>query len=791
MALPIYGEKERVMPGALRRILLGTVLLTPFALAMSAAADAPSWHDEKLKAPNKAPIRAYAFDLRDVKLLTGPFRQAMEANRKYLLSTDPDRLLYNFRVTAGLPTAAKPYGGWDGPDVEVRGAHAGHYLTACALLYRATGDKQLKAKADRLVRGMAECQAKLGNGYLSGYPETFFDRLESHQNVWVPWYNVHKIYAGLLDMYVLADNRQALEVCKKACDWAAWRIGRLTDPELQTILGEKEHGGMADVLACLYGVTGEKKYLKTAQRFNHRSVLDPLMRREDRLTGLHGNTQMPKIIGAARQYELTGDERFRTAATFYWQSVARERSYVNGGNTDQEVFSPKETLSRHISDQTTETCVVYNMHKLTRHLFCWEPRAEYADYYERGLFNQILASQHPETAMTVYFLPLKSGCAKRFGTPFDSMWCCTSTSMERNAMYGNSIYFHDGKNTLWVNLFIASELTWRSQGVTLRQETRFPDEDTTKLTLACTEPIELTVKLRHPSWAVAGVRVKINGQPRSVQSSPGSYLALRRVWQDGDTIELSTPMSLRTEGFRDNPRKWALLYGPILLCTQTEMGNRFAVALDERKRIIKSLQPVEGKPLTFTGPAKVFRTAAVQAKQDPIFIPFYREYQHPYVVYWDAFTPAQWRAAGKKYEVASRSTVSASHTWGSDSGEAPHDQIEPRDSDDHSIPRFTWWDHRGSSEWVQYDFPEPLRLSEAEVYWFDDMGHGACRVPGSWKLFYRDGPTWLPVQTAGPYGVAKDRYNRVKFRPVETRGLRLEVQLQKDFSSGILEWKAD
>jgi len=773
------------MPAALRQMVLGVVALAPLAIGLSARGDAPRWHDEKTKAENKAAIRAYPFDLRDVKLLEGPFRQGMEANRKYLLSIEPDRLLYNFRVTSGLPASAKPYGGWDGPNVEVRGAIAGHYLTACALLYRATGDKELKAKADYLVRGMAECQTKLGNGYLSGYPENFFDRLELHQRVWAPWYNVHKIYAGLLDMYVLADNRQALEVCKKACDWVIRRIGRLTDPELQTVLGENEHGGMTDVLACLYGATGEKKYIDAAKRFNHQALLAPLARREDCLTGLHGNTQIPKLIGAAREYELTGDEQLGGAAEFFWESVARERSYVNGSNTDREFFSPKEKLSQHVSDQTAETCVVYNMHKLTRHLFCWDPKAEYIDYYERGLFNQILASQHPQTAMTVYFLPLMSGCWKQFGTPFDSMWCCTGTCMERNCTYGNTIYFHDGKETLWVNLFIASELSWRSQGVTVRQETRFPDEDKTKLTIACAKPTEFAVKLRHPYWAVKGVKITVNGQPQPAQSSPGSYVTLRRVWQDGDTIDLSTPMSLRTEGFRDNPHMLALMYGPILLCTQTEMGNRFAVALADPRKIVRSLKPVEGQPLTFTGSAKVFQTAVVQPEQkDLTFIPLCREYMHPYVVYWSAFTPAQ-----RRMTVATLSAVSASHTWGFDTREALHDQIEPRSSNDLSVPRFTWWDHCGGVEWVRYDFPKPARVSQAEVYWFDDTGQGACRVPASWKLLYRSGQTWKPVETAGPYGVAKDCYNRVKFRPIKTDGLRLEVQLQKGFSSGILEWK--
>jgi uncharacterized protein len=777
----VREERKSRSHSLLRWIVLGAV----WASTSLAHADAPSWRDEKVRVPNKATIRAYAFDLRDVRLLEGPFRQATEANRKYLLSIEPDRLLYNFRVTAGLPTTARPYGGWDAPNVEVRGAVAGHYLTACALLYGATGDEQIKAKADSLVRGMAECQAKLGNGYLSGYPESFFDRLESHQRVWAPWYNVHKIDAGLLDMYVLADNRQALETCKKACDWAARRINRLSDAELQRVLGENEHGGMADVLACLYGATGEEKYLRAAQRFNHHAVLDPLMRQEDRLTGLHGNTQMPKLIAAARQYELTGDKRLRTAAVFYWQCVARERSYANGGNTDHEFFSPKEKLSESISDQTAETCVVYNMHKLTRHLFCWEPKAEYMDYYERGLFNDLLASQHPDTAMTVYFLPLRSGCSKQFGTPFDSMWCCTSTSMERNCMYGNSIYLHDGRNTLWVNLFIASELSWRSQGVTLRQETRFPDEETTRLTIACAKPTELTVKLRHPYWT-RSVEVKVNGQLQPVRSSPQSYVSLHRTWRDGDTIDYSMPMKLRTESFRDNPRRLALMYGPILLCTRTEPGKRFAVAMEKPDEIVKSLEPVEGQPLTFLGSAKVFRTTARAKQRDSVFIPFYREYEHPYVVYWDAFAPTK-----QQTTVASICTPSASHTWDLDCVEAVNDQIEPKRSSDLSIPRFTWWNHRGGVDWVQYDFETPVRLSRADVYWFDDTGTGECRVPASWRLSYKSNDGWEPVENASGYGVLKDKFNRVTFDPVQTRALRLEVQLRPNVSGGILEWRVE
>ncbi|MGO8745324.1 MAG: beta-L-arabinofuranosidase domain-containing protein [Thermoguttaceae bacterium] len=588
----------------------------------------------------RIPLAARPFPLSQVQLLDGPFKHARELDRQYLLSLDPDRLLHNFRVAAGLPSSAKPLGGWEEPKSEVRGHFVGHYLSACALIVQATGDARLKAKADYVVAEMAKCQEKMGNGYLSAFPESFIDRVEACQPVWAPWYTLHKIYAGLVDMYIRCGNRQALDVAKRAADWVKARCDKLSDAQMQKML-DNEHGGMNDVLAELYAVTGEDKYLRLSERFNHHAVLDPLARREDKLTGLHANTQFPKIIGSGRQYELTGNEKCRTVATFFWDAVTRQRSYVTGGNSDDEHFSPKEELSKHLGQATTETCNTYNMLKLTRLLFGWDPRPEYADYYERALYNHILASQNPEDGMVLYYLPLKTGVPKVFGMPNDSFWCCTGTGVENHARYGESIYFHGPGNTLFVNLFIPSELSWPEQGLTLRQETKYPESDSTRLTLTCKNPAHLTLKIRHPYWATSGIELAVNGRKESPASAPGSYITLARLWHSGDTIKLQMPMRLRTEGFRDNPRKLAILYGPLVLCAQVPAAKPLPAIVADPAQIACSLVPVAGKPLHFVGSPAVFRTA----DEKPLtFMPLFAEYKKPYIVYWDVLDAAQWDA---------------------------------------------------------------------------------------------------------------------------------------------------
>ena len=677
--------------------------------------------------PTKVPLAVQPFELSQVRLLDGPFKHAMDLDHKYLLSLDADRLLHTFRTNARLPSSTKPLGGWEEPNSEVRGHSLGHYLSACALMYASTGDAKLKEKAGYLVAELAKCQAQFPSGYLSAYPEEFIERVEAGKRVWAPWYTLHKIYQGLLDVHVLCGNAQALEVLKKACAWIRGRTDKLDDAAMEKML-HNEHGGMNDVLAELYAVTGEQMYLNLSLRFNHHAVLDPLSRREDKLTGLHANTQFPKILGAARQHELTGEPGLRTIATFFWDVVTKERSYVIGGNSDNEAFSPKEELSRHIGPSTTETCNTYNMLKITRRLFRWDPRPEYADYYERALLNHILCSQNPETGMVCYYVPLKTGSSKHFSAPNDSFWCCVGTGMESHAKYGDSIYFHDGEKTLYVNLFIASELSWGERGVKLRQETRFPRGDTTRLTWTCDKPVELAVKVRHPSWATSGFAITVNGEIQPGDTKPGTYVTLARQWNSGDVVEVKMPMSLRTESFRDNPRKLAILYGPMVLCAPLEPGKPFPTIVGQVSDVVPAIKRAEGRGPAFTCASPPFRALGSEGAGGITLVPFYREYQKPYLVYWDVLDEAQWQAREKQLqEELARHKALDSRTVdrvliNDEASEQGHDL----QGEKHGAGEFggRMWRHASDGGWFSFRMKVPAD-KPAELlaaYWGSDVG---------------------------------------------------------------------
>jgi hypothetical protein len=316
-------------------------------------------------------------------------------------------------------------------------------------------------------------------------------------------------------------------------------------------------------LANLYGATGDADYLKTAEAFNQKKIFDPLARGEDTLNGLHANTQIPKMIGAARQYELTGDARDAGIATFFWQEVALHRSYVIGDHSDREHFFPTNDFAKHLSAETAETCNTYNMLKLTRHLFGWSPDAGAMDFYERALYNDILASQDPEQGMFVYLMSLKPGHFKTYSTPEDSFWCCVGTGMENHAKYGDTIYFHND-DSLFVNLFIPSELSWPEKRISVRQETKFPESDTTRLDFQTPAPTQLALKIRWPAW-VEKISVRVNGKKQKMSGAPGSYVSLNREWRNGDRVEIRLPMTLHTEPLPGTTNIVALLYGPIVL----------------------------------------------------------------------------------------------------------------------------------------------------------------------------------------------------------------------------------
>jgi DUF1680 family protein len=614
------------------------------------------------QAPSPITPQAEPFELAQVRLLDGPFREAMLRDKAYLLNLDPDRLLHNFRVNAGLPSSAKPYGGWEDPNCELRGHSLGHYLSACSLMYASTGDEELKRRVDRIVAALAQCQAAspargFHAGYLSAFPESFIDRVEKREAVWAPWYTLHKIYAGLLDASQLCGNTQALDVLVQAAGWVQFRVDRLPEAQMQESL-KTEFGGMNEVLANLYGVTHKPEHLRLARAFDHRAVFDPLARQEDHLNGLHANTQIPKLIGAAREYEVTGELRCRDIARFGWQRIALHRSYVIGGHSDQEHFFPITDFGQHLSPETAETCNTYNMLKLTRHLFAWEPGAETMDFYERALYNHILASQDPEQGMFVYLMSLKPGHFKTYSTPENSFWCCVGTGMENHAKYADTIYFH-GEDALYVNLFIPSELAWQEQGITLRQETTFPASDTTRLTFHCEQPRALSLRIRYPSWAAvsngvakasagaqpAGYSVSVNGKPQKIKQGPGSYVEIKRKWRDGDVVSVHLPMGLRTEWLPGDTRNAALLYGPVVLAgelgidgmpspyakDQTDLIKVPTPALPavapDLSSLLSQVEPVSGQPLVFK-----LRCAG---RSDPVLLePFYRVHHQRYTVYW-------------------------------------------------------------------------------------------------------------------------------------------------------------
>ena len=706
-------------------------LIGVLVLAVSAWAEAPAL---------KVPRAAEPFPLMDVRLLDGPFRAAMLRDQKYLLSLDVDRFLFTFRKNVGLDSSAQPYGGWDAPGCEQRGAMLGHYLTACSQMYASTGDAEFKRRVDESVAGLAICQSNSVNtgfhaGYLSAFPESFIDRVEARKPVWAPWYALHKIMAGLLAANQLCANEQALTVLTNMANWVKFRVDRLTPEQMQKSLDE-EHGGMNEVLANLYAVTGNPNYLKLAAAFNHAKVLDPLARGEDKLNGIHANTQIPKIIGATREYELTGDPQFLNMAQTFWDSVALRRSYVIGGHSDHEHFFSTNDFAKHLSTDTCETCNTYNMLKLTRELFALEPDAAKMDFYERGLYNHILASQDPETGMFVYLMSLKPGHFKVYSTPEDSFWCCVGTGMENHSKYADTIYFHTA-DSLFVNLFIASELNWPEKNISVRQETKFPKSDITVLKIKSDKPTTFALKIRHPAWAVDGVKVSVNGKMQKIKSAPGSYFTLSRKWRDGDQVEIQLPMKLHTEVLPGASNEIALLYGPIVLAgelgtnalpspfakNQTDYSRLPAppapVLVCDAAELLKHVQPVSDRPLTF-------RTQGIGRPQDVTLIPFFEMHRQRYSVYWKLLSESEWQvqAAGiastEAQRMASEARVVDVVRPGEPQSETDHKML----GDDTQTGEFSGRKWRHAAGWFSYELKvQPDQPQElVATFWGGDAG---------------------------------------------------------------------
>lgn len=546
------------------------ILVVAGLLAMSGALTAqsvyPGQHAGKLKRETVAPMKVKSFDLKDVRLLPSRFRENMMRDSMWMASIEVNRLLHSFRTNAGVFAGreggymtVKKLGGWESLDCELRGHTTGHLLSAYGLMYAATGSEQFKQKGDSLVNGLAEVQTALGNGYLSAYPEELINRNIRGTSVWAPWYTLHKLFSGLIDQYLYSDNQKALEVVIRMADWAYHKLKPLDETTRQKMI-RNEFGGVNESFYNLYAITGDERHRWLAQFFYHNEVIDPLKELRDDLGTKHTNTFIPKVIAEARNYELTEDENSRKLSDFFWHTMIDHHTFAPGCSSDKEHYFDPARFSKHVSGYTGETCCTYNMLKLSRHLFCWTADAAIADYYERALYNHILGQQDPQTGMVTYFLPLLSGSHKVYSTKENSFWCCVGSGFENHAKYGEAIYYHNDKG-IYVNLFIPSVVNWREKGLTLRQETDFPAEETTVLTIRAQNPVETTVYLRYPSWS-KGVKVFVNGKKIAVKQKPGSYIAITRLWKDGDRITADYPMCLRVETTPDNPQKGALVYGP-------------------------------------------------------------------------------------------------------------------------------------------------------------------------------------------------------------------------------------
>lgn len=549
------------------------IVLIVSCISLNAQSIYPGQHGMKITQPLQGSVKAQAFDLKDVRLLDSPFKENMERESAWILSIGVDRLLHSFRTSAGVfagleggYSAVKKLGGWESLDCELRGHTTGHILSGLSYLYASTGDERYKVKSDSLIKGLAEVQEVLlqhgHNGYLSAYPEHLINRNIAGQRVWAPWYTLHKIYSGLIDQYLYCDNPQALDIVTKMAQWAYDKLSPLSEAQRQLMI-RNEFGGVNEAFYNLYAITGNPNHKALAEFFYHAAVIDPLAEGNEELYFKHANTFIPKVIGEARNYELFDNERSKGIAEFFWQTVVNRQTYCTGGNSHKEKFIHSDKISENLTGYTQETCNTNNMLKLTRHLFCWEAKPAYADFYERALYNHILGQQDPNTGMVAYFLPLLSGAHKVYSTPEHSFWCCVGTGFENHAKYGEAIYYHTD-NSLYVNLFIPSELTWKDKGMTVRQATNFPEDGKVLLTIHADRSEKMALNLRYPSWA-KNVEVKVNGKKIGVKQTPASYIVIHRVWNDGDRVEVNYPMSLHIAEANDNPNVFAIMYGPLVL----------------------------------------------------------------------------------------------------------------------------------------------------------------------------------------------------------------------------------
>ena len=539
---------------------------------------------------SSATAQMQLFDLKEVRLKEGPFKNAQDVDLKYILELNPDRLLAPYLIASGLPVKAERYGNWE--SIGLDGHIAGHYLSALAMMYASTGNPEVKTRLDYMIGELEKCQQKNGNGYVGGIPQgkVFWDRIHNGDidgsnfglnNTWVPLYNIHKLFAGLTDTYHYTGNEKAKEVLIKLGDWFIELIRPLSDEQIQNIL-KTEHGGINESFADLYIITKEKKYLETAEKVSHLTILNPLENRQDKLTGLHANTQIPKVIGFEKIGRLSGNKEMTAAAQFFWQNVTQKRSVAFGGNSFAEHFNPTEDFSGMLkSNQGPETCNSYNMERLSKALFLDKNQVSYLDFYERTLYNHILSSQHPEKGGFVYFTPIRPNHYRVYSQPETSMWCCVGSGLENHSKYGELIYSHSD-NDVFVNLFIPSTLDWKEKDIYIEQSTKFPYQNSTDLILKLKKSTTFSMNIRCPEWA-QDFEISINGKLQKIEAKPSNYVVLNRKWKSGDQISVTFKTSTHLENLPDGSNWSAFVNGPIVLAAKTSNKDLDGLFADDSR----------------------------------------------------------------------------------------------------------------------------------------------------------------------------------------------------------------
>ena len=641
------------------------------------------------------------FSLQDVKLLDSPFLQAQQTDLHYILALDPDRLSAPFLREAGLTPKAPSYTNWENTGLD--GHIGGHYLSALSMMYASTGDTVIYNRLNYMLNELHRAQQAVGTGFIGGTPGSLQLWKEikagdiraggfSLNGKWVPLYNIHKTYAGLRDAYLYVHSDLARQMLIDLTDWMIDITSGLSDNQMQDML-RSEHGGLNETFADVAEITGDKKYLKLARRFSHKVILDPLIKNEDRLNGMHANTQIPKVIGYKRVAEVSKDDKdwnhaaeWDHAARFFWNTVVNHRSVCIGGNSVREHFHPSDNFTSMLNDvQGPETCNTYNMLRLTKMLYqnsgdvgnSNKPDPRYVDYYERALYNHILSSQEPDKGGFVYFTPMRPGHYRVYSQPETSMWCCVGSGLENHTKYGEFIYAHQ-QDTLYVNLFIPSQLNWKEQGVTLTQETLFPDDEKVTLRIDKAAKKKLTLMIRIPEWTgnSEGYEITINGKKHlyDKQAGASTYLPIRRKWKKGDMITFHLPMKVSLEQIPDKKDYYAFLYGPIVLAASTGTENLDGIYADDSRgghiahdrqiplqeipmlignpdSIRHSLHKLSGSKLAFSYDGNVYPT---QKSKSLELIPFFRLHNSRYAVYFRQASEEQFKTIQEEMATAER-----------------------------------------------------------------------------------------------------------------------------------------